>query len=97
MSVTITWTCDYCGEEILGSFFAKLTLSGHGISLASGEPMTLDETHTYHAGSAGSCYRKAYDALLLAEDFGPTLETIPTITGQAVAARRRKHHRGGDR
>jgi hypothetical protein len=93
MTVTSLWTCDYCGGAIYGPYFARFTVAGHGVDLGSGDDMSLDFVHHYHAGEAGSCYRKAYDALLLAEDFGPTLEPIPTISTQAVAARRRKHHR----
>jgi hypothetical protein len=93
--ITTTWTCDYCGREIFGPYYATIKVTGRGINLDIGDDMVLDEEHHYHAGEAGSCYRKAYDALLLAEEWGPTLETIPTISGQAVAARRRKHRKGG--
>jgi hypothetical protein len=92
--ITTTWTCDYCGGEIHAPYYATIVVGGRGIDLETSEPVKLNGEHHYHAGSPDSCYRKAYDGLLLAEDAGPTLETIPTISGQAVAARRRKHRKG---
>lgn len=96
--ITSTWTCDYCGEEIYGPCFAAVQVRGRGIDLESGEAIVFgerDERH-YHAGSAGSCYRLVMEALWLAEDAGPSLESIPTISAQAVAARRRKHTKQGE-
>ena len=90
--ITATWTCDYCGGEIeSGHGWARLRVDGWGIDLDTFKRRKLDDERHYHAGEVGSCYRKVYDAVVLSEEWGPTLETIPTITGQAVAARRRKH------
>lgn len=89
--ITTFWTCDYCGDEVTGPFYAVIAIGGHGVDFETGEKVKLKDERHYHAGAVDSCYRKVVDALLLAEDVGPTLETIPTISGQAVAARRRKH------
>ena len=93
MTITTFWTCDYCGRDIHGPYYATIRVRGRGVDIDTGEDVDLEDDHHYHAGHNGSCYRKAYDALLLAEDFGATLETIPTATGQSIAAKRRKYRK----
>jgi hypothetical protein len=95
--ISTLWTCDYCGREIFAPYYARVKITGLGVDLETDEDTDLKEEHHYHSGEADSCYRKVMDALDLTEDAGPSLETIPTISGQAVAARRRKHHKPDDR
>jgi hypothetical protein len=91
MSVTIV--CDYCGEpiddalaatvKVDGEFPAEKRLSGHGY---------FHWTHGhYHTDRDVGCWWTMAEAMKLVQESGPSLETIPTISNQAVAARRRKH------
>jgi hypothetical protein len=91
--IATIWTCDYCGEEIFGPYYATIAIGGRGIDMETGEDVKLKDERQYHAGTVDSCYRKVADALNLVEDAAPSLEAIPTISSQAVAARRRKHTR----
>jgi len=88
MSLLIT--CDWCGKEIEpGKPYVRLHADAHG------GRNTWDSGYVghYHSGQARSCYVAVHDALQVAHSWGPTLETIPTATRQAIAAKRRKHNR----
>ncbi|MEA2225568.1 MAG: hypothetical protein QOE67_850 [Solirubrobacteraceae bacterium] len=53
--------------------------------------------HTQRAeGQDESCWSRIRSAIKLTESIGPSLEAIETISGQAVAARRRKHAKGDE-
>lgn len=104
MSVTIV--CDYCGEPIEDNVYATMRVSGDfeqdDDSKAKGYRIKFcnwDYGH-FHAGKPDSdrpdCWWRINDAVELAKDAGPTLETIPTISNHQVAARRRKHTKGDE-
>jgi hypothetical protein len=82
--------CDYCGERIAAgqeSLTLGITGSLHG------KPDKGYIGH-YHSSARRDCWARIDDAIKLTEEIGPTLESMETISGQAVAARRRKHHGG---
>ena len=99
MSVIIT--CDYCGDAIEDGMVATIKVHGNfpdDDGRSRYHSFTFGEYHTApnKRGEHG-CYWRIKDAMNLAEGVGPSLEHIPTISGQAVAARRRKHrHEGGE-
>jgi hypothetical protein len=97
-AMSVTMTCDLCGEPIEDGFFAKLDVEG---VVPDDGALGWQRLHTYyghyHSARRGddghSCFWRMEEAIFLAQDAGGSLERIPTISGQAVAARRRKHRR----
>jgi len=98
--MSVHWTCDYCGGKIdTGRGWARVRIDGWGIDLTDGSSLRLDEVHFYCASYEGSCYRRVNGALLEVDDQGPAielLEAIPTVSHQAISAKRRKHRKGGE-
>jgi hypothetical protein len=96
-------TCDYCGEPIAdGQQFVTLDVSGtypDSESVLGHERVNFTYGH-YHTGDTpdgyGYCWDRVADAIDLVS-VGGSLERIPTLTGQQLAARRRKHTRGDGR
>ncbi len=78
----IFWSCDYCGQTIEFGRNDGVTLQ-----LQPSDPrLGMDCLGDYHL----DCWKKVWAALELVHEYGPPLETIPTATAQAIAARRRK-------
>lgn len=88
-------TCDYCGAEIEpGEAWAMVTVQACDTKgLRKRERWQGGWAGHYHARNWEDCYWKLRAAMLLVHEYAPTLETIPTATGQGIAAKRRKHHR----
>jgi hypothetical protein len=98
--MTVIWQCDYCGLEITGRHWAKVTATGRkpGPLLEEKVGGLVGHFHTDRRAEQlvdyeDSCYRRAVDAMYLALDAAPTLEHIPVASGQAISAKRRKHRR----
>lgn len=94
--MTVIVTCDYCGEAIDGTH-AKIQVVGHfprpdGPARYSAFDLGHFCTEARDDGRL-PCFWMVKDAVEFVQDTGPSLERIPTISGQAVAARRRKHTR----
>jgi hypothetical protein len=99
--MTAYFACDYCGEAITADdLMAKIEARGDVPSTRfktlDSELLNVDFGH-YHTEplepGQSSCYDHMRDAIHLAHEFGASVERIPTISPQAVAARRRKHRR----
>lgn len=94
--MSFAYTCDWCGD-VIEDDEVRATLSVNQ-ELASGD--YYERLRTRDAGGwigdyhREECWPRVLDAIRLAEAAGPSLESVPTISGQAVAARRRKHRRG---
>ncbi len=88
-------TCDYCGREIKpGDAWAMITTESRGMeNLRKRERWEGGYAGHYHARRNYDCYWKIDEAIRLVHEYAPTLETIPTATGQSIAAKRRKHRR----
>jgi hypothetical protein len=98
--MTVYFHCDYCGRPIEQEPSVKLEYRGYrpcAERFRTREPVNeyFGHFHTGHgtADDGGSCFDRITAAVDLAMSWGPTLESIDTLTGQAVAARRRKHTR----
>lgn len=100
--MTVIVTCDYCGEPIeTGDLYVTLNVRGHVPTTTNtiGWRSVNNDSGHYHTQpcedeDGPACWWKVKDAVRLVEQCGPSLEQIPTISAQAVAARRRKHIRG---
>jgi hypothetical protein len=100
-SMSVLMTCDYCGEAITAEqTYITLSVAGRyqDRDAALGHERVNFTFGHYHTGDTpdgyGFCWNRVYEAAELVS-VGGELERIPVLTGQQVAARRRKH-RGGD-
>jgi hypothetical protein len=87
--MTVVFICDYCGEDIEGCSW---------VSLRREEPTDRPlakgtEVGMYHTGE---CWEAMASGIAMIESIGPTMASRPTISRQAVAARRRKHTKLGE-
>ena len=98
--MTVHLQCDYCGEPIdRDDKHVKIEIHGHrptdryrGVRDYEHVNEYFGHFHTDARLEDGeSCEGKMLAAMWLAREWGPTLETINTLTGQAAAARRRQH------
>ena len=96
--MSVAYHCDYCGYEIEDGYYATIEVRG---SVPSDGVLGYDRLnqhyghyHTRPLGDGESCLERVENAFWLAHATGPSLERIPVISGQAVAARRRRHKRG---
>lgn len=83
--MSVIYTCDLCGEPIAAE--NKVTLQ-----------VQADYRSDVGSGWVGhyhdeGCWQRISDGIYLVEEFGANIENIPTISGQAVAARRRRHRK----
>lgn len=96
--MSVIHVCDYCGRNITDGAYLEVTKRGwqpdhrgelrHVIGESFGHYHSRPPAH-----GEPSCWRRIVDAIELTESLGPTLETIETATGQAIAAKRRKHRK----
>lgn len=90
--MAITYQCDYCGEEI-DNLMVTIDATGQEPGGKYPEKVSGYLGH-YHSepqdGEDRSCYQRVEEAIDLIHSFGPTLETIETISNQQLAYRRRK-------
>lgn len=96
--MSVVYVCNYCGQNITDDAYMEMRKQGS-------QPDRRGELRYHGAASFGhyhsrplthgepSCWARIVDAVELVESLGPTLETIETATGQAIAAKRRKHHK----
>lgn len=90
--MSFAYTCDWCGLPIEDDTVRVTLLLQH--RLEGGEPLDRVEAKNrdgwfghYH----DDCWAAVSDQLRLVHEMGQAIANIPTISGQAVAARRRKH------
>jgi hypothetical protein len=88
--MTLMKLCDYCGEEI-GDESPSATLVVDAGVKSKESRWTSGWLGHYHSGYSKDCLNAVREAVKLVESVGKGIEGIPTISGQAVAARRRKH------
>lgn len=96
--MAVRMVCDYCGDEIRqDETSVTLSVRGErpGQAVVNGYLAHLHTQPVEGSDDEDSCEQKVTEAMLLAISFGPSLESIPTLSGQAVAARRRRHIRPG--
>lgn len=86
--------CDYCGAPIEpddGEHF--VTIDARGAEDSDG---VIGYHHVsellghYHATTNRPCYEQMWQRMLLVHQVAPSLEQIPTATGQKIASLRRK-------
>ena len=94
--------CDYCGEEISPDD-TWITITEHGRYWHADDPAEWSHVNEpighYHSRPIGpepSCYRRILDAIGLVHELAPTLENIPTASGQKIARLRSKHRMQAD-
>jgi hypothetical protein len=100
--MSFTWTCDWCGREIEpGAPLVKLEQAGSvrdvsGNTAESRLYSTRDVSGWighYHGRDCWQQVREGIDLVLAA---GPSIDRIPTTSGQKIAALRRRHTRHDD-
>lgn len=95
--MSVITTCDYCGETIdPDELSVEVTTMGHFPNEDGHRRFhnfAMGNYHTEPRDSGKACYWRIKDSIDLTEELGAALEAIPTISAQAVAARRRKHHK----
>lgn len=92
--MTIVKRCDWCGNTI-EAHEACVELNTSVATAKWGEKANWCSGWVGHYHDQG-CFERVHDAIRLVESLGPSLESIPTISNQALAARRRKLNHGGD-
>lgn len=89
--MSFVYTCDLCGRAINpDDYMATIAIDGRD------EDGTRDLNgwlgHYHSVGCRGEVVKRVQ----LIHELAQTIEAIPTISGQAVAARRRKHRHDGE-
>lgn len=87
--MSVVFICDRCGEYIAEAdpWVSLRLMKSTDTPLAKGA-----EVGMYHTDE---CWEAMLSGISMIESIGPTLADRPTITAQAVAARRRKHTKPG--
>lgn len=94
--MSFTYSCDWCGRDVVpDDDMATLSVEGtHRGKSTFADRTAAGEIDGYlgHYHQHG-CWEQIRDRVYMVHEHAQALESIPTISGQAVAARRRKHTR----
>jgi hypothetical protein len=82
------YVCDYCGGPIEPDD-PMLTISVRG---ATDTELFVNGWIGHYHGNR-DCYDRVRDGIDLVQEYAGAIEAIPVATGQAIAAKRRKHRR----
>ena len=91
--MSITYTCNLCGEPIDRSD-PMVVLNGDG-ERSSGHWRTGWVGH-YHADPDVGCWQRLLDMIRAADGRAPRLDTIPTASAESIADARARYRRGDE-